>query len=351
MRVAQITPTLAVGDAVGNNCLAIDTILREAGFDADLYAVNIDDKMLKGRCKPLSKLKPLGNNDILLYHMAIAMRMDLLHYGGRRIFQYHNVTPPEFYTQYMPFIANACSDGLAEMRSLRNVPELCWADSDFNKRDLIEAGYTCCIHTVPILVPFEDYEKEPDREVINRYNDDYVNFLFVGRVVPNKAHEDVIRTFAWYQKHINPKCRLFLVGNTSLYNYVGKLKRYSKVLGAENVIFPGHISFNAILSYYHTADVFLCMSQHEGFCVPLLEAMYFHIPILARNTTAIPYTLGGSGVLLEDNDPVKAALMVDRIMRDKALREQIIADQDRRLQDFSTEKIKAQILDELSVFA
>lgn len=102
MRIAQIVPTLAPGDAVGNNCRAIDTILREAGYDADIYAANIDPKLPKGICKPISKLSKLGKDDILLYHMAIAMRMDLLRYGGRRIFQYHNVTPPHFYAPMYP---------------------------------------------------------------------------------------------------------------------------------------------------------------------------------------------------------------------------------------------------------
>ena len=236
------------------------------------------------------------------------------------------------------------------MRAFRNVPELCWADSDFNKQNLIDAGYSCVIHTIPILLSFGDYAKLADQKVIDRYSDDYVNFLFVGRVVPNKAQEDVIRTFAWYQKHVNPKCRLFLVGNAGMVSYVDRLKRYIDVLGVKNVIFPGHITFAEILAYYHLADIFLCMSQHEGFCVPLLEAMYFHIPILARDTTAIPYTLGGAGVLLPDNDPVTAALMADRIVKDKALRDSIVAGQDERLRFFSTENIKRMILDEMRAF-
>lgn len=348
MKIAQVVPTIVTGDAVGNNCRAIDAILREAGYDTKIYAENIDPRLINSpNIEHISRLQRLQEQDILLYHLAIAFDCDLKQFGGRVIFQYHNVTPPEFFAEYDDFIHSACRDGLNEMRALRNMPDLCWADSEFNRQDLINAGYTCCIHTIPILVPFEDYLQPPDPEVLKRYDDDFTNFLFVGRVVPNKAHEDVIRTFAWYQKHINPRCRLFLVGNDSLKSYVDRLKRYIKVLDVQNVIFPGHISFNAILAYYRAADVFLCMSQHEGFCVPLLEAMQFHIPIVARNTTAIPYTLGGAGVLLEDNNPIVAALAVDRIVRDKALRNEIIAGQDRRLQFFSTENIKHMILDEI----
>ena len=351
MRIVQVLPTIAMGDAVGNNCRAIDAILHEAGFDTSIYAQNIDPRLPARTARSINELGRLDDRDVMIYHMSIAFNRNLSEYGGHRIFQYHNVTPPEFFRDYSPQLGMLCENGLREVRSLSDIPELCWADSEFNKQDLRKYGYTCCVHTVPILVPFEDYEKPADKDVIRKYDDDYVNFLFVGRVAPNKAQEDVIRTFAWYQRHINPRCRLFLVGNADMTSYVGRLKRYIKLLGVKNVIFPGHISFSAVLAYYRVADVFLCMSQHEGFCVPLLEAMHFHIPILARNTTAIPYTLGGSGVLLEDNDPIKAALMADRLMTDESFRDAVIAAQDQRLRDFSNEKIKAQILDELKLFS
>lgn len=348
MRIAQILPTLAIGDAVGNNCRAIDAILREAGYKTEIYAEYIDPRLPRGTAHRISDIRKLGKRDLQLYHMSTAGRMDLMSYGGNIVFQYHNITPPHFFEKYDTIAEEECAQGLAEVKSFKDLPILCWTDSDFNRADLINAGYTCPIHTVPILVPFEDYKRAEDQKVMEEYDDDYVNFLFVGRVVPNKAFEDVILTFAWYQKHINNKSRLLLVGNTSyMESYVNKLKKYISYLGVKNVIFPGHISFNEILSYYKLADIFLCMSRHEGFCVPLLEAMYFHIPIIARNTTAIPYTLGNGGVLVDDNDPVTAALLADKIINNSKLRENIIKEQDRRLEDFSHEKIKKQILDEV----
>ena len=347
MRIVQIVPTFLNGDAVGNNCRAIEAILREAGYETDIYAENIDPRLPPKAAHQIADIGKLGDRDVQLYHMATASRMDLTSYGGNIVFQYHNITPPYFFKDIDTVTEEACKQGLDEMKSFKDLPILCWADSEFNKSDLIQAGYTCPIHTVPILVPFEDYEQPEDKKVLEKYDDDYVNFLFVGRVVPNKAFEDVILTYAWYQKHINNKSRLFLVGNTYMESYVDKLKKYIRYLGVKNVIFPGHISFNAILSYYKLADIFLCMSQHEGFCVPLLEAMYFHVPIIARNTTAIPYTLGNSGVLVDDNDPVTAALLADKIINNSKLRESIVRKQDRRLEDFSHEKIKKQILDEV----
>ncbi len=351
MRIAQLVPTLLMGDAVGNNCLAIDRILREAGYDASLYAENIDARLPEGAAAHLSTMGRLGDNDILLYQQVTTFDHDIRSFGGQRVFQYHNVTPPTFYSDYDRKVAESCAKSLEQMRTLRDLPGLCWVDSDFNRRDLIDAGYACSIHTIPILVPFSDYDQPADAQIMERYDDDYVNFIFVGRVVPNKAHEDVIRTFAWYQRNINAKCRLFLVGNADFQPYVGRLMRYIRKLGVENVIFPGHISFSAVLAYYRVADIFLCMSRHEGFCVPLLEAMHFHIPVLALAATAVPSTLGGAGVLLEDNNPIAAALIVDRVVRDETLRKRIVAGQDERLEYFSMENIKRMILDDIRMLS
>ena len=155
-------------------------------------------------------------------------------------------------------------------------------------------GYTCPIDVCPILIPFSDYEKEPDRRVLRRYKGDgKTNLLFVGRIAPNKKQENVIRAFYFYHKYYSPDSRLFLVGSWSgMESYYERLCDYVKALGiAEHVVFTGHIRFDEILAYYHLADVFLCMSEHEGFCVPLVEAMYFHVPIVAYSCAAVPDTL------------------------------------------------------------
>lgn len=115
---------------------------------------------------------------------------------------------------------------------------------------------------------------------MEHYKDDgYTNFIFVGRVAPNKKQEDVIRAFYCYKKYCNPKSRLFIVGSyNGMERYYHRLRRYVGALELDNVVFTGHIPFAQILAYYHLADLFLCMSDHEGFCVPLVEAMYFNLP-------------------------------------------------------------------------
>ena len=142
-------------------------------------------------------------------------------------------------------------------------------------------GYTCPIDVLPILIPFDDYAKTPSQQVIDRYSDGYTNLIFTGRIAPNKRQEDVIRAFYDYKKFYNPKSRLILVGgHNGMERYYHRLKSYINALELEDVVFPGHIKFDEILAYYKIADVFLCQSEHEGFCVPLVEAMYFDVPVV-----------------------------------------------------------------------
>ena len=156
----------------------------------------------------------------------------------------------------------------------------------------------------------------------------------------------MIRAFYCYQRDYNPKSRLFLVGSASgMEKYEGQLRAYVKRLGLEDkVIFPGHIKFNAILAYYRLADVFVCMSEHEGFCVPLVEAMYFDTPVVAYRSSAIPDTLGKGGLLLEDKDPHMAAAVIDRVVQDDALRAYISGQQRAMLENYSYENVRGKLV-------
>ena len=170
--------------------------------------------------------------------------------------------------------------GIKAAKRLAKTADYAIAVSEYNKQDLIRLGFTCDIEVLPILIPFEDYEKKPNAGVLRRYDDDYVNILFTGRIVPNKKQEDVIETFYYYKKYINPKSRLILAGSyVDVGKYHEKLELFARKLGLADVIFTGQIRFDEILAYYRLADVFLCMSEHEGFCVPLVEAMYFDVPM------------------------------------------------------------------------
>lgn len=347
MKIINMIPILAFGDAVGNDTLAVHNSLKKAGYDSVVAAAYADERLGKNVAVSTKDLSFINPEDIVIYHLSTGHELNS-RFGNlncRKIIKYHNITPPEFFFGYNKEALNSCIDGYRDVAALADKPEFAFADSAYNKEELIRMGYRCDIEVLPILIPFEDYKKEPDQNIMEKMDDGYTNIIFTGRIVPNKRQEDVIAAFYYYQKYYNPRSRLILVGNYSwIDNYHHSLEEYAKALKAENVIFTGHISFPAILAYYRSADLFLCMSDHEGFCVPLVESMFFDVPIVAKNTSAVGGTLGGSGILLPDKDPKAAAGMMNRILTDSALKEKIIENQRERLSDFDNHKVEEQLL-------
>lgn len=350
-RIIQIVASLNFGDAVGNDVRAIARALNEAGYATGIFTMAVHPKIKDEGVYLINMLPELNENDLIIYHYATADELaDIIKEAPCKVvLRYHNVTPPAFFHGYDESAEKVTREGLDEIADLKDAIDYGIVVSDFNKKDLIDMGYQCPIAVAPILIPFKDYEQEPDEDVVTRYSDGKTNIVFVGRIVPNKKFEDVIACFAAYKEEYDSTARLFLVGNyqeTDLYYQY--LQDVIKKCGVEDVIFPGHIAFNAILAYYKIADLFLCMSEHEGFCVPLVEAMFFETPIVAYASTAIPGTLGGSGVLVETKAPEAVAEKMHQVITDQAYREEIIEKQKRRLEDFSYDRIKEQILKEIT---
>lgn len=346
MRIIQVLTTMSFGDAVGNDVLALKKLLKEYGFITEIYAENIDKRLPAGSVKNINGFWP-DPEDIILYHLSTGTKLNewIMGVKCRKIMRYHNITPYTFFETYSTVSMELCQKGQEQMRMLKDTFDLVLAVSEFNKRDLENAGYHCPIAVLPILIPFADYEKKPSSFILKKYEADFVNFIFVGRIAPNKCQEDVIHTFYLYHKYYNPKSRLFLVGSyTGMERYYQRLLDYTERLGAENVIFTGHIKFDEILAYYNLADVFVCMSEHEGFCVPLVEAMYFGVPVVAYDSSAIGDTLGGTGLLLGDKNPLECAALIDHMIRHENVRTTIIEKQKRRLEDFSYNAIGEQFL-------
>ena len=345
MRIIQMLPTISYGDAVGNDTLAIRNIIAEMGYETEIYAENIDPRLHEGMAKNIKAMPRLQSDDILIYHASTGTQLnfDLPKFGGKKVMIYHNITPPEFFEGYSSDAVSLTKFGYEGIRFLAKHVNYCIAVSSYNREDLRRMGYMCPIDVCPILIPFEDYAKQPDRDLMDQYqNDGLINLLFVGRIAPNKKQEDVIRAFYCYQRHYNDRSRLFLVGSDKgMEKYSNELRAYVELLGLKDkVVFTGQIKFNAILSYYRLAHVFVCMSEHEGFCVPLVEAMYFDKPIVAYGSSAIPETLGKGGLILDDKDPEMAAAVIDRVVQDSVLRSYISKMQRERLEAFSYEGVK-----------
>lgn len=345
MKVLQVLPTLAFGDAVGNHTRALELLLKDMGYETEIYALSIDKRLGKEKAKYIEDFPALDADDVVFYHLSTGSDLNkavsLL--KCRKIVEYHNVTPPQFFAGISEELQERCQIGVEQVKKMADVFDYGIADSDFNKEELLSMGYTCPIEVAPILMDFEDYRRSPNPEVMARFRDDVTNIVFTGRIAPNKKQEDIISAFYYYRKFFNPKSRLILVGSgKGMERYLNKLKAYVRKLELEDsVLFTGHVKFNEILAYYRVADVFLCMSEHEGFCVPLVEAMQFQVPIVAFDSTAIGGTLGGSGLLLKEKDPLMTAGVIDRLMTDMRLRNKVIEGQKARLKDFSREVVTA----------
>ncbi len=342
MRVIQIIPTLAYGDAVGNDTLALKKVLKDMGYKTQIYAESIAPPLDAKAALDIRKLQGLNEKDVLIYHLSTGSQLnfDFAEYKCRKIIIYHNITPPDFFRRYDNFFEQICRWAIEGARFLADKADYCLADSLFNKCNLEEMGYKTPIDVLPIIIPFDEYNKKPDQDILKKYQDGRHNIVFTGRVAPNKCHQDIIAAFACYKKYYDSDARLFLVGSyRESDTYYRKLKKYVDLLGVEDVVFTGHIKFEEILAYYHVADVFLCMSEHEGFCVPLVEAMFFGIPIIAFNSTAVPMTLGDGGILVDKKDPIETAALINKVISDSKLQHFIRENQKRKLKDFQYEKI------------
>lgn len=352
MRIVQMLPAFAYGDAIGNDTLALHQTLRAAHYKCMIVAQVIDSRLPAGVAVPWEKYTARPD-DVVLYHLSTGSEMNTA-FGelncAKKIVIYHNITPPQFFHGYYPEAEKSCAEGLAAARELAPKVDFAFADSAFNKQDLLDMGYACPISVLPILIKFSDYDKTPDAGVLQRYKDDGVtNIIFTGRIAPNKKHEDVIKSFYHYHRDYNASSRLILVGGYDQKNlYYQKLAAYTRALGLrDSVVFTGHIPFAQILAYYKLADALLCLSQHEGFCVPLVEAMYFSVPVVAYDCCAVGETLGGAGLLSPSNDPQMMAGLLNKLLEDEELRKKTIANGRERLQAFAHDKIKEQFLAEL----
>lgn len=340
INVHQFLPTILYGDAVSNDTIALMNIIRSMGFSSNIYAEYVGRKV-ESMAHNIKCYTP-SSDDIIIYHMSIGTQLSykMLDIDGRcKILIYHNITPPEFFEDYDYTIFSAVRSGRKEISMLSGSFDYAFGDSEYNCQELREYGYKN-VRELPILISYSDYDRKPAQNIIRKYRDGKTNILFVGRIAPNKKQEDIIKTFYYYKKYIDRDARLFLVGAyDGIASYYEGLKKLVKILKLKDVYFTGKVPFEEILAYYSVADVFLCMSEHEGFCVPLVESMYFGVPVVAYNSTAIPYTLGDAGALLNKKDYMMAAELVYKVVNDAELKDKLISNGKKRLGYFSYERI------------
>lgn len=346
-RVLQIVSTVNFGDAVGNDVLAIDRALKEAGYLTGIYSGRCHPKLSRLDIYDVERLPELNEEDVIIYHFASGDMLEgrIRALKCKKVLRYHNITPPAFYEPYDADATFNTKAGLGQIRRMKDVFDYGMIDSEYNCRDLRAMGHRYPMDVVPIVIPFKDYEQSPDPDVIQTYRDGHKNIVFVGRIAPNKKFEDLIESFAVYKERYDKDARLILVGNYGAEDrYYRKLQDLVKEKEVKDVIFTGHCSFPAILAYYTVADIFLCLSEHEGFCVPLIEAMFFKTPIIAYDSSAIAGTLKDAGILLKKKDPAYVAEQMHHLMEDEAKQKELIINGERRIEELQYEVVKEEML-------
>jgi len=333
--IYQFVPAISKGDAVSNDIFALSAALTKTGKPNRIAAKSIP-AFFQERVDSFSAFaEKITSEDLLIYHMAVGCEMNkwIMSQTCRKVMIYHNITPENYFTYYDINSAAVTRQGRHDLALMAPHFDLAIGDSEYNAQELRDLGYKN-VHSLPLLIPFADYEATPDRALLEKYDDDYLNLLFVGRMVPNKCIEDIISAFSLLKK-LRPRSRLFLVGSQSMERYAHKLINYVTNLELEDVIFAGFTTFPEILAYYKLADLFLCMSEHEGFCVPVVEAMLFDIPVLAYASSAVPETLGVAGVVFSEKNFPYISGLINKIASDESIRTSILAAQRERLKAFA----------------
>jgi glycosyltransferase involved in cell wall biosynthesis len=341
MRIDQWVPTLHRGDAIGDSARLMRDAFRRWGHEADVFALELDEDVAEdGRA--WSARRP---SDALVFHYALPSPMTaaLRDHPGRRVLLHHNITPPEFFYGWDAEMARICDLGRRELASLAGDVHLGLGDSEFNRQELEAAGFAST-GVLPIFLDFDRYREPPDPVLMRVLGDGRTNVLFVGRLAPNKRQDDLIRMAACWKRFVSPDLRLVLVGKPPRRpGYADALRSLAYELGftSSEVLFLGHVPHRELLACYASAHVFVSMSEHEGFGVPLVEAMLMDVPILARACAAVPHTLGGAGVQF-DGDPLdEVAEMAFRLATDRGLRAAVIAGQRKRLSAFAPAAVEA----------
>jgi glycosyltransferase involved in cell wall biosynthesis len=340
--VHQFHPVLAQWDAMSNHVFALRDRLRSWGYESEAYAVQakpgVENEVLSYR-RLFRTVRP---EDTLILHFSMGNEVfdQLVKIPARRVLVYHNITPPEFFSGINDHAAAFARLGLRQLEQIAPGFELGIGVSAFNRQDLHDVGFRKTAH-VPILIDWTMYDTPPDPAVLAHWSVFGRKLLFVGRVSPNKRHDDLLRMFAYYRAAIDREAQLILVGSYRDHReYYARLRELQRALALEtSVTFTGAVSQAELCAYYREADCFISLSEHEGFGVPLLEAMKFDVPVVAYDAAAVGETVGGAGVLLRERDLAQAAEAAALVSEDGALRAKLAAAGRKRVADFDTETV------------
>jgi glycosyltransferase involved in cell wall biosynthesis len=330
-RIDQVVPTLTSRDAIGHHALALREVIEGLGFESRIYA-RVATPEVRREARPLAELSAERSAaDRWLYYQlsigdptshAVARRDEVL------LVNYHNITPAELLDAWMPDVAElALRAGRSQLRALAPRTHFAVADSEFNRAELVACGYRWT-RVASLLGHLGAKAPKPDPSITQRLRRARrgAELLFVGKLSPHKAQHELIAMLSVYRRLYDPGATLRLIGSPITHAYEEALRRYAAELGvADGVELAGSIDDRALAAYFAHADVFVSASRHEGFCVPILEAMTYGVPVVAAAAGAVAETVGDAGIVLTDRSPVALAVAVHKVRSDERLRRELVA--------------------------
>lgn len=343
--IHQLLPNLAVGDAISNHARWLRRKLRDWGHPSEIHALALDSR-LSGEASIYVDGSLAPGDAVLLHHsIGSAITPAIQAHPGPKCLVYHNITPPAFLEPYLPLHTRLCREGRDQLPLLAPFFPVSVGDSNYNAVDLAGSGFRDP-GVLPICVDPVHWQTVPDAALMARLQDGRTNVLFVGRIIPNKKQEDLIYAFARLRER-DPTARLLLVGMsvTSDDLYLACLKELCRELDLVDAVdFCGYASDEELVAYYRTAHLFWSMSEHEGFCIPLVEAMWFDVPVFAFGSSAVPETLEGAGEIFFDKEDFGAlAARAHDLARDPAVRREVILRQRARRNAFLAEPVTREL--------
>lgn len=352
-RVDQWVPALHRGDAIGDSTLLMREALRSWGYRSDVYTFNQDPGVSAIAFDHWSEGTA---DDVVIFHYPLVSPMNdpFIRLGSKRVLLYHNITPPHFFKDWDHEICRLLNQGLNGLDPLVPGTALALGDSDFNRQELARRGFANTA-VLPIAMDFDRYQRPGTPALKKRLADSRTNILFVGRLAPNKRHDNLLKVLAYFKKNISTAVRLLAVGKYPRRetgngepveaHYLDSLIRLYSDLGVEpaDVVFTDGVSHEDLLAYYESAHVFVSMSEHEGFGVPLVEAMLKRVPIVAYSGTAVGETLGTAGLQFDHQGVAEFAEAAALLATPGPARDRVLQVQDARVRDFATETTLARL--------
>lgn len=346
----QLVHTLSYGDAISGEAFSLQRCLRKMGYESEIYAINVHPRY-KGHAQDYRSF-PTGFDGEVILHYSLGSPLNQLYLELTRATRgliYHNLTPPRWFAGVNPRIVRDLDRGLEELPTLCAVTDRLIADSKFNAEELRQWGFNAEILHLPVDPKRWDFAANAGIASLVRAEGG-IQLLHVGRFAPNKCIEDIIKTFYFVHHHLQKKSRLWLVGidiDTELYSFA--LKRLARELELDSAVnFVGCLADSEVKALYENCTAYLCMSEHEGFCVPAIEAMSFGLPVIAYASSALPDTIGGGGLIVHQKRHPHIAELINYIYERQDFRNDLIARGRRRVEELSFENFERRLGELLS---